>query len=136
MDAVVEAVRPIDGSQDAEASRGAIRNALSDLLERFPNADLLTLSEDERAFAIERYVAFDVFQRFCLDIGKTLQDKAPSVASALARLREVREYVKQTVAAAFRKLRVIGQSLSAGRVGHMVQNALRETFQVFEEYVS
>ena len=41
MDAVVEAVRPVDGTQDAEAERAAIRDALSELLTRFPEADLL-----------------------------------------------------------------------------------------------
>ena len=40
MDAVVEAVRPVDGTQDAEAERAAIRDALSELLTRFPEADL------------------------------------------------------------------------------------------------
>jgi len=37
MDAVVEAVRPVDGTQDAEAERAAIRDALSELLTRFPD---------------------------------------------------------------------------------------------------
>ena len=44
MDAVVEAVRPVDGTQDAEASRAAIRDALAELLTRFPDADLLSLA--------------------------------------------------------------------------------------------
>ena len=39
-DAIVGAVRPIDGTQDTEAARVSIRNALSDLLYRFPEADL------------------------------------------------------------------------------------------------
>ena len=36
MDAVVEAVRPVDGTQDAEASRHAVNEALSDLFDRYP----------------------------------------------------------------------------------------------------
>jgi hypothetical protein len=64
MDAVVEAVRPIDGTQDAEATRAAIRDALSELLTRFPEADLLNLDPEQRSFAIERYSAIDVFRRF------------------------------------------------------------------------
>ena len=39
MSAVVEAVRPVDGTQDAEASRAAIGKALSELLTQFPDAD-------------------------------------------------------------------------------------------------
>nr|WP_244510585.1 Qat anti-phage system associated protein QatB [Microvirga guangxiensis] len=134
MDAVVEAVRPIDGTQDAEASRAAIRDALSELLTRFPDADLLSLDDDQRNFAIERFAAFDVVRRFELDVGKTIIEKAPSAAAALSRLKQVRDFVKETVAASFRKLRAAGRSLSAGRVNRVVRDALRETFVVFEGY--
>jgi hypothetical protein len=128
MDAVVEAVRPVDGTQDAEAERAAIRDALSELLTKFPEADLLNLEPEQRAFAI------DVFRRFELDVGKTIVEKAPSAVTALSRLKEVREYVKQSVAAAFRKLRNAGRSLTSGRISQVVRDALRETFDVFEGY--
>ncbi len=132
--AVVEAVRPVDGTQDAEASRAAIRDALSELLTRFPDADLLNLTPEEREFVIERFTAHDVFRRFDLDVGQTIREKAPSVATALSRLKQAREYVKETVAAAFRKLRAAGRPLTAGRITTVVRAALRETFEVFEGY--
>jgi hypothetical protein len=133
MNAVVEAVRPVDGTLDAEAGRAAIRDALSELLTRFPDADLLNLSDAQRSFAVERYVAFDVFRRFCLDVGKAIQDSAPSAATALSRLKQVRDYVKETVAAAFRKLRDAGsRAITSGRVGRVVRDALRDTYEVFE----
>jgi hypothetical protein len=135
MDALVEAVRPIDGTQDAEASRQAICDALSELLTRFPKADLLSLSEDQRLFAIERYVAVDVYNRFRLDVGKAIQDKAPGVTAALARFKEVKDYIKQAVSAAFRQVRAAGQALNTKRITQMVRQALGETFRVFEDYV-
>ncbi|HEV7334447.1 MAG TPA: Qat anti-phage system associated protein QatB [Bosea sp. (in: a-proteobacteria)] len=134
MDAVVDAVRPVDGTQDAEASRVAIRNALSELLTRFPNADLLNLSPEQREFAVESYTAHDVFNRFDLDVGQTIREKAPSATTALSRLRQAREYVKETVAASFRKLKAAGQTLTAGRITQVVKQALRDTFDVFEGY--
>lgn len=134
MDAVVEAVRPVDGTQDTEASRTAIKEALSDLLTRFPDADLLDLQEQHRELAIERYVAADVFHRFDLDLGKTIRDKAPNATAGLGRLKEIREYIQETVAASFRQLRNAGQRMAAGHITQIVQNALRETFQVFEGY--
>lgn len=135
MDAVVEAVRPVDGTQDTEAARTSIREALSELLTRFPEADLLNLDDDQRSFAIERFTANDVFHRFQLDTGKTIIEKAPSPTTALARLKQVRDYVKEAVAASFRKLRNAGKSLTAGRISHVVRDALRETFLVFEGYI-
>lgn len=135
MDAVVEAVRPVDGTQDAEASRDAIRNALSELLNRFPDAELLNLSEVQRVYVIERYTALDVYNRFRLDLGRTLQEKAPSATAALSRLKDVKDYIVQTVAAAIRGARGAGQSLNAQRIAGMARQALRETFEVFEGYL-
>jgi hypothetical protein len=134
MDAIVEAVRPADGTQDGEASRTAIKDALSELLTMFPEADLLNLTEEQRATSIERFVAIDVYQRTMLDIGKDIQAKAPRATVALARMKEVKEYIKQTVAAAFRKLRGAGHRVTTGRVNQVVHAALDETFKVFEEY--
>ena len=136
IDAVIEAVRPVDGTQDAEASRSAIKDALSELLTRFPEADLLQLTLEQREFAIERYVSVDVFQRFALDLAKTIQDKAPSPTAALGRLKDVKEYVKETISAAFRKLKAAGTSLTSGRVTQIVKSALSEAMQVFEHYVT
>ncbi len=134
MDAVVEAVRPVDGTQDAEASRTSIKDALSDVLKQFPDADLRDLQQEQRDLAIERFVAGDVFRRIDLDLGKTIREKSPNAATGLGRLKEVREYVRETVAASFRMLREAGQGLAAGKITQIVQNALRETFQVFEGY--
>ncbi|WP_241496191.1 hypothetical protein [Pseudomonas syringae] len=75
MDALVEAVRPVDGTQDAEAERASIRGSLSDVLVKYPNADLLNLAPQEREYAIERFTAMDVFHRYELDLGKTVQEK-------------------------------------------------------------
>ena len=53
---------------------------------------------------------------------------------ALARLKQMRSYVAETVAASFRKLKDLGRTLTSGRVARVVQDALRETFEVFEGY--
>jgi hypothetical protein len=134
MDALVEAVRPIDGTQDTEAGRYAIRDALCELLTQYPNADLINLNDAQRIFTIERYVAFDVYRRFELDLGKTIVDKAPSATVALSRLKQVRDYIKETVAASFRKLEGGGHTINAIRVSRVVRDALSDTFQVFEDY--
>ena len=135
MSAVVEAVRPIDGTQDGEASRAAIGKALSELLTLFPDVDLLNLSEEHRLLIVERFIASDVFNRFELDLGKTIQEKAPSVASALSRLREVKEFIAQTVAAEFRKLATGAAALGSVKVTAIVRDALGLAIGVFEGYL-
>ena len=134
MDAVVEAVRPVDGTQDAEVERCAIRDALADLLSDYPDAELAVLEADQRALVIERFTARCVFGRFDLDVGPTIQNRAPNATAALARLKEARDYVDQAVAASFRSLYSFGRSLDSGRVAQIVHDALQETFEVFEAY--
>ena len=135
MSAVVEAVRPVDGTQDGEASRAAIGKALSEVLTQFPDADLLSMSEEQRLLAVERFIAWDVFNRFELDLGKTIQEQAPSVASALSRLKEVRDFITQTVAAEFRKLATGAAALGSSKVAAIVRDALRLAIGVFEGYL-
>lgn len=136
VDAVVEALRPTDGTQDTEAARVSIKDALAELLTMFPQADLLSLSDEQRAFAIERYIANDIYQRFDLDLGKTIQDKAPSATVALSRLKEVKNYIKETVAAAFRQNTVAGVRPTKDNINNIVRATLQETFEVFESYAS
>ena len=132
MAAIIESVRPVDGTQDAETSPAALEGALSsELLDQFPNADLLALTEAERLFVVERYTALDIFNNLALNIGKALQEKAPSISAGLIRLRELKNYVKQTVAAQFRDVRRTGQTLSPRTVAGIVRQTIQQTFDVF-----
>lgn len=132
--AIIEAVRPIDGTQDAEAERAAIHDAMSELLDQFPAADLLNLDEEQREFVIERFTAIDVARRFELDVGKHLLEKCATATVAMARLKQMRSYIAQAVAASFRKVKAQGRSLTSGRVAAIVRTALRDTFEVFQGY--
>jgi hypothetical protein len=95
---------------------------------------LLNLDDEQRLFAVEHFVALDVFRRLHLDLGKVIQDKAPSASAAMGRLKEIRDYVKETVAASFRKLEAAGTRLVAGLVPQIVRGAMTEAIAVFEAY--
>lgn len=135
MDAIVEAVNPVDGTQDTESSRHSIRNALADLLQQFPDADLLELSEDQRQFVVERFISEDVFRRFQLDVGTSIQDKAPDIRTALSRLREIRDFVREKIGAAFREISGRGETISTRTANRVFRDALTITFRVFESYI-
>lgn len=132
MSAVVQAVRPVDGTQDAEATRDAIKCAASELLAKNPDADLLSLSEDERLFMVERFLAIDLFNRLMLDIGQAIQKNAPSISTAASRLREIKNYIKQAVSAAFRNFHKTGEVLTPRRVSGISRQCIQETLAVFE----
>jgi hypothetical protein len=135
LDAIVDAASPGNGTQDRESSRRAVRDSLTDLLARYPGADLLALTDAQRELVIERYAALDVYGRFCLDVQKTIMDKAPDPATALRRLRQVREFISQQVSAAFRAIRRQGGPATTANVARLTAQALRETLSVFEEYI-
>lgn len=131
---VVDAVAPIDGSQDIEASRESIREILADLIEERPDADLLELDDASRDLVIERFIAADVYRRIVLDVGKHIQNAAPSAKAGLQRLRQVKDYVKETVKNAFKTVREkLGSSKSAN-IRKISRDAIEATFAVFEGY--
>lgn len=134
LDAIVNAASPADGTQDAESSRRAMREALSDLLRWSPDVDFLALTDAQRFFVIERYTALDVYGRFCLDLQRTIMDKSPDPATGLRRLKQVREFIAEHVAAAFRAIRERGTSATTSNVTQLTRDALQATFSVFEEY--
>lgn len=134
INAVVDATRPIDGSQDSEASRFSINDSLAEVLTRYPDADLLNLTPDQRMYAVERFIASDVFRRFSLDMGKHIQDKAASATVAASRLKEAKSYIKETVAQAFRESKSGRNQLTPRQVRQISATALRDAFRVFEGY--
>lgn len=134
IDAVVEAVRPVDGTQDGEFSRNAIHGALSELLAQFPDADLLNLTDDQRTIVVEGFIGLDIFHRVQLDVGMAVQDKSPTYTVALSRLREIKNYIKQAISAQFRRLRAAGQTLTARRVSEIARQTIHETLIIFEGY--
>ncbi len=135
MDVIVEAVSPINGTQDNEAARESIKDALSELLDKQPDANLLELDDLSRDIVIESFIAADVYRRIFLDIGKHIQDSAPNATTGLKRLRQVKDYVRETVKNAFSKIKSSGKTLANDRIFSISEQALLETFQVFEGYV-
>jgi len=135
LDNLVEAIRKVDGTQDAEAERSSTREALSETLELFPDEDPLNLSEEARAYAVERFVALDVFNRFVLDVGLAIQASAPNAIQALSRLDEAKDYIAQTIGSAFRSMESKGVTVTSSTISSLVRTVLQDAFEVFEEYV-
>nr|WP_202800395.1 Qat anti-phage system associated protein QatB [Mycolicibacterium phlei] len=134
LDAIADAASPLDGTQDAESSRTAVRDALSALLEEYPDIDVFALTDEQRLFVIERYIALDIFNRFCLDLQTTIVEKSPDLVTGLRRVNQVQEFIVEHVAAAFRDLREYGSSVTSSKIAQLAHDALRTTFSVFEDY--
>ncbi len=134
--ALIEAIRPVDGTQDAEGSRRALADTLSELMTKHPTADLLNLTPAQLNLAIALFIANDVYARFFLDVGKSIIENAPSVTTGLSRLKEVKEYIREVVIAQFNRSWVSGVPATSGRVLEVVASALKDAIEVFEGYAS
>lgn len=135
-DRIAAALSPSDGTQDAEASRKSIVLALRELIQREPTADLTALTEQQIEFVMELYIYHDLCRRIELDVGATIFDNAPSAAAAISRFNQMYRYVQQNVAAAFRRQRANSQDLSSQAAKQLASRVIRETFDVFETYLS
>lgn len=135
MDVVMEAIRPSDGTQDAEANRQSIAIATADLLDQFPNADLTALLPDQIELLVERYVAHDLCQRVELDVGSQIETKAPDAATAVRRLEEMKDFVAAEVHSVLQARRDRGERLQRDRVATLITDCMQEIFRVFEEYL-
>jgi len=134
-DAIAEAIRPSDGTWDAEASRDAIAQAIADLAEQIPGIDLTALTPEQIDFVVERYLAHDLVHRVEFDVGLHIQNHAPDAGTAVNRLEDMKSYVRESVAASFRTARDAGQRLTRRTAASIANDVLKETFRVFADYL-
>lgn len=135
IDVIVEAVRPVDGSQDSEVSRQSIDAATSDLLNMYHNANLLSLEPEQVESLIEFYVSHDVCERIDMDLGNIIQSKAQNASMAVTRLEDMKKFIAADVHSAFVERRKQGMVLKRGQVTQLVNQILKDVFDIFEEYL-
>ena len=135
IDRIARLVSPADGTQDAESSQKAVNTALSDLLDNESEADVTALTPTQIDWVLERHIVCEIHQRVQLDVGKSILDHAPSPSAAADRINEMRGYIQETVAAAFREQkRTAGVPDRAG-TARLMAEVVRRTFSVFEEFL-
>lgn len=130
-DILVDAIRPIDGTQDAEATRDSVARALADVLAQ--NNDLTNLSPAQVDQVTASTLGYDVAHRIELDVGKSIIDKAPTKGEGLERLQEMKDYVREVVAAEYAAEREKNGAVGRAVIDRISRNAIQQAFEVFEE---
>lgn len=131
VDALVNAIRPVDGTQDAEATRDSAARALSEVLDQ--NPDITNLSPAQIDQVTASLLGHDVAHRIELDVGKAVIDKAPTKGEGLERLQEMKDYVREKVAAEFAAERARAGTVGRAAIERISNNAIQQTFEVFED---
>lgn len=130
-DVLVDAIRPIDGTQDAEATRDSVARALSDVLSQ--NADLTNLTSQQVDQVTASALGYDVALRIELDVGKAIIAKAPTKGDGLERLQEMKDYVREVVAAEYAAERTRAGTIGRAAIDRISREAIQQAFDVFEE---
>ena len=130
-DVLVDAIKPIDGTQDAEATRDSAARALADILAQ--NNDLTNLSPAQVDQVTAATLGYDVAHRIELDVGKSIIDKAPTKGQGLELLQEMKDYVREVVAAQYAAERAANGAIGRAVIDRISRDAIQQAFEVFEE---
>lgn len=134
-DKIIDAICPVNGSQDAEAQRDSLSRAISDLAEQYQNLDLTALNQEQIEKLLEFFIGYDISHRVELDVGKAIFAKAANYAAAVNRIEEMRQYIREKVSAAFRAQIKNGGKLTRSTGMQVMNNVIRDTLKVFEDYL-
>lgn len=127
---VVQKLLPTGGSIDEESAKHAMNQAIAHLYEVAPSADIFNLADDQIANVMAFAVAFDVYNRVQLELGRVFEKLkyAPSVVQQ--RLAQVLDYIMVVVEKSMWKVRS-GSTTHSMRV--IAASALQDALTVFSE---
>jgi len=131
-DEIVKHAAPAGGSQDEAACQQSMAQAMEDLLAGDPSIDLLNLGDDDIWQLIESFLGYEAFHRLCLDIGQVFEDSTLSPRDSVTRMKEMRDYLKAELCAQIETLRTDTPNAASGQLQSILQNALQNTFAVYE----
>jgi hypothetical protein len=134
-DRIAQALSPSDGTLDAEASRESIATALSEVVRENPDIDLASMDEGQIELTLELFISNDLCRRVEVDVGKAVFEKAPNPATAVRRLNEIYQFIKQHVGASLRRRREDGPGLTRSSARSLAERVIRDTFEIFEGYL-
>lgn len=132
VNAIVRELAPPGGSADEESLRDSMASALSDLLVEDPNLDLLSLREDDIWSLMNLFLAAEVANRVCFDIGQSFESSGVDPATAILREQEMRSFIRSEVSATVATLRAGTANPTRAQLDTLMQAAVQTTFAVFE----
>ena len=132
IDEIINRVAPNDGSLEETSCVQSMALAMGDLLEKNPNIDLFHLEDRNIWSLIESFLAYEAFERLCLDIGQIFESSTYSPRDRVIRMNEMQDYLKAEISVQVEKFRKVGQNTTSSQLQVILQKALQNTFLVYE----
>ncbi|MFY9328527.1 MAG: Qat anti-phage system associated protein QatB, partial [Georgfuchsia sp.] len=98
IDAVVTQILPEGGSVDEESAKDSMAQALSELIQLDPDADLLALQDAQIWTLMQLYLGHEACNRMYADIGQLFESARFDPATIVHRTNEMRSFLKNSVA--------------------------------------
>lgn len=132
IDEVIGQLTTGGGSLEEESCKDSMAQAMAELIESQPNVDLLNMSDGDIWSLVEFFLAQEACNRLQLDIGQIFESSRFNPREVVARMNEMREYLKAEIAAQMRTIRQGNPNPTSRQLESMMQQALQSTFAVYE----
>lgn len=127
---VVKKLVPGGGSIDEEAAKNAMELAISKLYEVTPDVDIFRLSDDQISNVMAYTIAFDVFNRVQLELGRVFEKLKYSARVVQERFSQALDYITTVVEEAMCSAR---SGTTARSMREVANHALQQALFVFGE---
>lgn len=132
IDEIISQVAPEGGSIDESICRESMAQAMENLISKEPNINLLNLNDNNIWALIESFLGFEAFKRLCLDIGQAFEKSTLNPRDKVSRMNEMHRYLEAEIFVQVENLRQINQNATSNQLNVILQNALKNTFLVYE----
>lgn len=132
---LTNAICSSDGSLDSDLARDAFFGSLSEYMDAHPNCDLSSLGQTDILQIIEGFLSESIYQRVRIDLGERIISAAPSLATGMERLREVRGFVKEQLVSVMQQQVPLVSSVTASAVVALARQTIKLTAEIFEGYL-
>ena len=132
VDAIVRELSPPGGSADEEALRDSMASALTELVLDNPDIDLMHLQTSDIWELMKNYLASEVTNRLCFDLGPLLESAKVDPTTAVQREREMHLFIKLEIGEHLDLLRGTKPNPTRAELDVIFQETLKMTFELFE----
>ncbi|MGK5042173.1 Qat anti-phage system associated protein QatB [Janthinobacterium sp. GB1R12] len=125
---VINQIIPAGGSVDEESAKHAMNQAIIHLYEVDPTTDIFALTNEQISALMGYTLAFDVYNRVQLELGRVFEKLKFSAEVVQDRLAQVQDYILVVVRDAMKKVRTSRKPRS---VRDISASALRNALDIF-----
>lgn len=132
--AFIRHILPDGGSLDEESCRNSLYQAMSDLLKKEPDIDLVRLEDVDIWFLIEKFIVHEIVHRIAIDLGQITESKEYSPIVVVNRRKKMTKYVQAVMSVKFTKIKSDNHrsNITSAEMKKILNSVLKETFDVFE----